>query len=440
MIERRSTTLCLSLAHFCPFRCRPDLPHTPYNAMFTWPPDYVGMTNSCLHVSLPKQHDEYGGMIASANVNMNKDAKDELAANASLLGRDVDGSGSRSGSIPLGLFRGRELHDGTKSNAEIVIPAARTIRRKQRHQPSLPLSPSASTSTLSTSHNLSMQTPMEQKTNPRWWPDLVIQQLRQHGSDATQTETTKTTRATTTITANTGIQKEQSDVMGWRVLKYRRECVGRGQKCYETVRDAALEWEFHNSAGTRGMLPITKPQKPNTPSTKEQQSTKIAKPFPSNSSRSYHALSLPETAQQDFARTKRHRPIWFGGNRSGSRSSSESPAGGKPFVTYAGQPSLLWVVNPVRIVYELMDQRGPSSTYTSTAYATRRGHWLKGEERVSVVLRDGTQEVDVEIVSVSRPGTMVGKLVWPFIGPMQSSFFEDQLDALTEIAATESDN
>jgi len=84
----------------------------------------------------------------------------------------------------------------------------------------------------------------------------------------------------------------------------------------------------------------------------------------------------------------------------------------------------------VRIVYELHDQRGPGTTYSSTAYATNRGHWLQGEERVSVLFRDDTQQVDIEIVSCSRPNAGIGKLIWPFIGAMQDRFFQDQMESL----------
>jgi len=85
------------------------------------------------------------------------------------------------------------------------------------------------------------------------------------------------------------------------------------------------------------------------------------------------------------------------------------------------------------VVYDLVDQRAPDgeTTFTSTAYATLRGHFLRGEERVTVALRDGSQDVEVEIMSISRAGPgLLGKTLWPFIGKMQSSFFQQQLDHL----------
>ncbi len=52
-----------------------------------------------------------------------------------------------------------------------------------------------------------------------------------------------------------------------------------------------------------------------------------------------------------------------------------------------------------------------------------------------MALRDGVQgDVDVEILSYSRPApTLVGKLIWPFIGRRQRDFFERQLEALEQV-------
>jgi hypothetical protein len=62
-----------------------------------------------------------------------------------------------------------------------------------------------------------------------------------------------------------------------------------------------------------------------------------------------------------------------------------------------------------------------------------KGHLFRGEERVTVALRDGTQAVDVEIVSISKAGpSLKAKGIWPFIGKMQSTFFEQQMDFLEQ--------
>jgi hypothetical protein len=115
----------------------------------------------------------------------------------------------------------------------------------------------------------------------------------------------------------------------------------------------------------------------------------------------------------------------------------------------------MYIVNPVTVVYELIDQMGggtttegaaTSTTYTSTAYATNRNHWIAGEERVTVIHRkhnhhhrhyssddddDKDGIVDVEIVSVSKanPNSILGRMVWPFIGTRQRKFFEQQMEA-----------
>jgi uncharacterized protein (UPF0548 family) len=96
----------------------------------------------------------------------------------------------------------------------------------------------------------------------------------------------------------------------------------------------------------------------------------------------------------------------------------------------------LYAINPVMVIYDVVDQRARDCTFTSTAYATLKGHWLRGEERVSVAMRDGSHDVDVEILSISRAGpSLWGKAVWPLVGKMQASFFEEQLKYLEDTAA-----
>jgi hypothetical protein len=64
-----------------------------------------------------------------------------------------------------------------------------------------------------------------------------------------------------------------------------------------------------------------------------------------------------------------------------------------------------------------------------------KGHLLRGEERVTVALRDYDQSVDVEVLSISRPGrTVLSRGLWPFIGRMQNIFFELQMDFLKGVA------
>jgi hypothetical protein len=136
----------------------------------------------------------------------------------------------------------------------------------------------------------------------------------------------------------------------------------------------------------------------------------------------------------------------------------------------------LYVINPVTVLYNIVDQRNnggktPESTtttttttssgcgdttYTCTAYGTRYGHWLCGEERVTICYRDPvvTQSsnvvvpysndsntsggvVDIEILSYSTaasPYSLFGRFVYPFLRPMQTSFFQSQMDTFQYIA------
>ena len=100
---------------------------------------------------------------------------------------------------------------------------------------------------------------------------------------------------------------------------------------------------------------------------------------------------------------------------------------------------IFFAVNPVASVYDVVDERcSNGAMFTSTAYATVGNHLLAGEERVTVILRqpegDEESKVHVEILSRSRPApTLAGRLVWPFIGKMQSGFFEAEIDHFIEV-------
>jgi uncharacterized protein (UPF0548 family) len=107
--------------------------------------------------------------------------------------------------------------------------------------------------------------------------------------------------------------------------------------------------------------------------------------------------------------------------------------------------------------------------YTSSAYSTLKGHLLSGEERVTVIMRgdhdtvdigsilpatagrtngilmhndeslsNGGGWVDVEIVSYSKAApSLLGRMVWPFVGKKQDSFFTSEMDALEYVARQE---
>ena len=100
---------------------------------------------------------------------------------------------------------------------------------------------------------------------------------------------------------------------------------------------------------------------------------------------------------------------------------------------------MAWVVNPVRESYAVdVNSKAPDNDpewkrlptgrrYACAAYTTLGRHLLAGEERLSVV--DRGDAVVVDILSVSR-GRGFGRLIFPFIGPMQRRFFRAQLDVV----------
>ena len=97
---------------------------------------------------------------------------------------------------------------------------------------------------------------------------------------------------------------------------------------------------------------------------------------------------------------------------------------------------LLFVINPVHMVYEVKDdsRQIPNCLFSSTAYATLTGHLLAGEERVIVVI-DAGDVVAIEILSFSQPALSIkGKCIWPLIGRMQQQFFLSELQHLDRIA------
>eukprot|EP00978_Attheya_sp_CCMP212_P013235 scaffold33296_cov34-Attheya_sp.AAC.2 len=186
------------------------------------------------------------------------------------------------------------------------------------------------------------------------------------------------------------LDKKTNNPGRWRVLKYRCR-VGKGQAAYNRVRDAAMAWEFHVSTPRNmGMIPATK-----------------------------HKGALPRgpmgsNTVQPFV------------------SFTEAKLG--PSIGKWKIPSL-YAINPVAVVYRLLNQRIHGDIYSSTAYATLNGHLLTGEERVSVLLRGKGEHVDVEIVSYSRAAPSIcGRIIWPLIGSLQDQFFVTHLKVLQQKA------
>lgn len=177
-------------------------------------------------------------------------------------------------------------------------------------------------------------------------------------------------------------------VDGWRVLRFYKR-VGCGKSCYKRVEDAVFNWDFTSHIGSKSMGIISAATDCNRSMNKTRKGLLAT----------FTEINIP-----------------------------------KPLKS-------LFVVNPVHVVYNEKDHQKSTTKgkciYSSSAYATMTGHLLSGEERVSVIWNRSNDEVYVEIVSFSRaaPST-VGKLIWPLIGGMQSSFFLSELDHLDNVAKT----
>jgi len=192
-----------------------------------------------------------------------------------------------------------------------------------------------------------------------------------------------------------------------RILRYTRK-IGKGQKCYENARDAALSWDLHRNSTWAGVRTASAPRgSPFGSLSNDSRVLEIGNPF--------------------------------------KRLVTLSRIGKSP----------LWIMNPCRVVYDLVDVRGRGSTYTSTAYSTLHGHLLAGEERVTVVIEDerasgvinfagvekntgvsegGNRDVYIEILSCSRPTpSLLGRMVFPFVKNWQERFFMEEMDTLERI-------
>mgnify|MGYP005847962099 CR=1 FL=1 len=358
--------------------------------------DNVGMTNPMLHVSVSAE-----------------DTADAASASSTmLLHHHTDGDTSSSISLAASTTKTKtttQNHSGPGDESESSpSPSPSSYPEWEIQDSWIPASTTTSTTTSKTSSQKEAQpsantkarvlqykrkpsaaTSHPQAAETAWWPAT--------SSEATQ-KRTKTT------------PKSKSST--WRECRYRCR-VGRGLECYERVRDAALQWQFqHNqTAREQGILPVMEEQ--------EEDNSNI------------------NNANQMFGRhmSSRVQSLWSGPHRQGSRRlvTYTTTGGSKPWFL----PRItLYTLNPVMVVYDLLDQRGPGTTYTSTAYATLQGHLLRGEERVTVALRDDSDFVDVEILSYSKPAQgLRAKLVWPMIGNLQSAFFEHQLEYLEQVAA-----
>lgn len=258
---------------------------------------------------------------------------------------------------------------------------------------------------------------------------------------------------------------------GWTLKRYTRR-VGKGTKCYNSVKDKILDWEFAHQEKV-----VQKDQPQNTMMGIQEPSCGILRAIPKASHQPQNFI--PENINQNVFQicndpmmnicrklvtfTKFDLRIPFVPN--------------KVLFPIPFLPRAMYAVNPVAVVYDIIDERVPNdgsgkSLYTSSAYSTLKGHLLSGEERVTVIMRgdhdtvdigsilpatagringnfmhndaslssssDGGGWVDVEIVSYSKAApSLLGRMVWPFVGKKQDSFFTSEMDALEYVARQE---
>ncbi len=257
-------------------------------------------------------------------------------------------------------------------------------------------------------------------------------------------------------------QSTISNSKGWRVKTYRRR-VGKGVECYNLVRNAALDWEFSDTTDGDSLCGIVRAIPPTSSSTTNG--------IPENTSCNVLQIWSSDSNGEVILRMRKLATF----TKMSILSGLQKKLQGLPFPI----PSMsMYVLNPTAVIYDFVDERAPrmlgrgrsfetgvGNTFTSTAYATLAGHLLCGEERVTVILRDEVEEdafpmgktasvrsanvpnrisslnsntggfVDVEIVSYSKPApSILGRLVWPFIGAKQDEFFRCEMDALARAA------
>lgn len=142
---------------------------------------------------------------------------------------------------------------------------------------------------------------------------------------------------------NNGDNDDDNQKKKWRQCRYRRR-VGQGQACYERVRDAALEWQFsHTQHPTKGILPVGVGTSSSSSGTsKRKKSTSGI-----NHNHQQDSFSLDEDA------SKHVQCIWAGPHLAASRRLVT-------FTTCGFKSSWLpklYTMNPVMVVYDLLDQR-----------------------------------------------------------------------------------
>ena len=314
-----------------------------------------------------------------------------------------------------------------------------------------------------------------------WWPPGPSRKLESSGTFARLIPSSLSSSLSSTPSSPSSLSSSNSSsttntTTSWRVLCYRQR-VGYGWDCYQRVKDAALRLEFVDARGSKGIVAVATDKTPTTNDValEEELSSGVFQSFLpwQPKKHGFHSRqndgSNSNSSSSSSATMIRHNGnTGLGFGLDSKRFASFTRIGPPPF-----GPSWLrfYAVSPIARVYVLEDQYCPAGNhpnlnndhhhqdnnnnaaknkclYSSTAFATLKGHWISGEERVTVILRPQQQRqeqrrrqrlggsVDVEILSISKAGsdTIWGKLAWPFVWPMQSAFFVQQLNVLKCVA------
>jgi hypothetical protein len=201
----------------------------------------------------------------------------------------------------------------------------------------------------------------------------------------TEAEETRVTSSSSPLSAEGGDNVENAwwpktcqqmqQAAGWRLIRYRRR-IGRGQECYERVRNFALDWEF---AFGQPQQHQENPQQPEQQQVSTEQEMGILA-IHSQAKRHSHAH---ETTSWISPASRRDLTSSYGNHDHPAASDGDLFApltrdtarhvlqlwagpGGRRLVTYTGTSGYmfrvrclprLYAVNPVMVVYDLVDQR-----------------------------------------------------------------------------------
>lgn len=217
-------------------------------------------------------------------------------------------------------------YDPTSSSASVSLASSATPARHHHQQQQFELHDSwipASTTTTITS-------PQQQSTAKKnnGWAHVLQYKLKAAPAERNGAEQAWFPSAPS--------PQQQQQQKKWRQCRYRRR-VGQGQACYERVRDAVLAWQFnHTEHPTQGILPVYATHSQQQPRQKNSDSN-----------------SNNDCFQLDDRTSQHVQPIWSGPHTEGSRRLVTFTSTG--FKT-KWLPKL-YTMNPVMVVYDLLDQR-----------------------------------------------------------------------------------